>query len=290
MIIDKLYESVKDKGLVCVGLDTSYDYVPGWIMNSSSNLEDAILEYNYRIIDATYDAAACFKVQIAYYEAMGTAGISAYKKTLDYLKSKNCIVIADIKRGDIAKTAEMYAKAHFTGDFECDFITLNPYMGKDSIEPYMGYVKNKEKGLFVLAKTSNKGSKDFQYLKTDDGDKVYKKVIDMLKNLGMDCMGKYGYSSVGAVVGCTELEEAENIINELQNVFLLIPGYGAQGGGALNVAPLIRNNNGGIVNSSRAVLLNYRKYEDGEKRFDYYAREEVLRMRDEFNNMKFIRP
>src|SRR5660397_146476 len=129
MIVDRLYERVEEKGHVCLGLDTDYSYLPKWFAESFKNKGEAIYNFNKEIIDKTYDSVACFKVQIAYYEALGLEGMNAYKKTLDYIKEKDTIVISDIKRGDIFKTAEMYAKAHFEGDFESDYITLNSYMG-----------------------------------------------------------------------------------------------------------------------------------------------------------------
>src|SRR3712207_522664 len=146
MIIDKLFKVVEEKGHVCLGLDTDVTYLPTGYLKKFASISDAIFNFNKEIIDSTFDVVACYKVQIAYYEAYGIEGLKAYSKTLKYIREKNVISIADIKRGDIAKTAEMYAKAHFTGAFESDFITLNPYMGLDSIEPYLEYVKNKEKG------------------------------------------------------------------------------------------------------------------------------------------------
>ncbi|KYH29256.1 orotidine 5'-phosphate decarboxylase [Clostridium colicanis DSM 13634] len=131
MIIDRLYEEVENKGNVCIGLDTNLSYIPAVFLNKYTNIEDGIFEFNKKIIDATMDHAACFKVQIAYYEALGIKGLMAYKRTLEYIRSSGCIAISDTKRGDISDTAKMYAKAHFEGDFETDFITVNPYMGMD---------------------------------------------------------------------------------------------------------------------------------------------------------------
>lgn len=148
MIVDRLFEAVEKKGHVCVGLDTELSYIPEFLEKKYTNISDRIFAFNKEIIDATKDYASCFKVQIAYYEAYGIDGMIAYKKTLEYLRNKKEIIIADIKRGDISKTAEMYAKAHFEGDFESDFITVSPYMGMDSIEPFLDYIKTKEKGIF----------------------------------------------------------------------------------------------------------------------------------------------
>ena len=144
-IMDKLFKRVEERGVVCVGLDTALDYVPSFLKEGKS-AEDAIFEFNKAIIDSTNDVAACFKVQIAYYEALGIDGMMAYKRTLEYLREKDAITISDIKRGDIAATATQYAKAHFEGDFETDFITLSPYMGMDSIEPYLPYLETGKKG------------------------------------------------------------------------------------------------------------------------------------------------
>jgi orotidine-5'-phosphate decarboxylase len=281
MIIDKLYESVKKRGVVCVGLDTDFDYIPKDFAAGFESIEDAIFQFNKRIIDSTLDAAGCFKVQIAYYEAYGLKGLSAYAKTLKYLREKDAVIIADIKRGDIAKTAEMYAKAHFEGDFESDFITVNPYMGMDSIEPFLPYLKDKEKGIFALVRTSNRGAEDIQYINSIEGRKIYNIVGNKINAIGRDFIGNSGYSSLGAVVGCTHRSEAQEMRRDLDSTFFLIPGYGAQGGKAEDVALYLNKGNGGTVNSSRAILLAYKGKENGEKLFDVYAREEAIRMRDE---------
>lgn len=279
-IMDKLYQRVEEKGVVCVGLDTSLDYIPDFIKEGKSN-EDAIVEFNKAIIDATYDVAACFKVQIAYYEALGLAGLKAYKRTLDYLKEKDAIIIADIKRGDIAATAKQYAKAHFEGDFEVDFITLSPYMGMDSIEPYLPYLESGEKGIFSLVRTSNKGAEDIEYLDTTSGEKVYKVVGDKLMEMGKDLVSKCGYHPLGGVIGCTHVEEGIELRKRFNSMFFLIPGYGAQGGKASDVAMYLNNGNGGVVNSSRGILLAARRANKDEKDFAKCAREEAIRMRDE---------
>ncbi|KAJ51330.1 orotidine-5'-phosphate decarboxylase [Clostridium tetanomorphum] len=280
MIIDSLYESVKNKGHVCVGLDTSIDYIPEGFKNKFVSEEDSLVNFNKEIVDATVDIAACYKVQIAYYEALGLAGLRAYKRTLDYIKEKSGIIISDIKRGDIAKTAEMYAKAHFEGDLETDFITLSPYMGLDSVEPYLPYLKSNDKGLFVLIRTSNQGAKDIEFIDTKDNKKVYEVVGEKIHDLGKDFIGNCGYSSIGGVVGCTHVNEAIELRNKLNTMFFLIPGYGAQGGKAEDVALYLKNGNGGVVNSSRGILLAYKKAED-EINFAEHARKEAIRMRQD---------
>jgi orotidine-5'-phosphate decarboxylase len=193
-------------------------------------------------------------VQIAYYEELGLAGMGTYSKTLKYLRDKGALIIADIKRGDIADTAKRYAKAHFEGDFEADFVTLSPYMGMDSIEPWIEWAENKGKGAFVLMRTSNKGMRDFEYLELKDNSRLYDVVGDKLAVLAASHLGKHGYGAFGAVVGCTEREEAAAIRTRRNNLFFLIPGYGAQGGAAGDAALLLREGNGGVVNASRSIL------------------------------------
>lgn len=280
MIIDKLYSQVAEKGNVCVGLDTALEYIPESVLDSHQNAEDAIFEFNRNIIDSTCDIAACYKVQIAYYEALGIEGIRAYSKTLQYIKSKNSIAIADIKRGDIAKTAEMYAKAHFQGDFESDFITLNPYMGFDTIEPYLPYVTNENKGLFILIRTSNRGAKDIQYVDTVENKKLYDIVGEKINELGKRYLGNCGYSALGGVIGCTHQEEGAQLRSNLNTTFFLIPGYGAQGGTAGDISIYLKDGNGGVVNSSRGILLAYKTRGNGEKNYGECAREECIKIRN----------
>ena len=278
LIIDKLYERVEERGVVCLGLDTDASYIPQHILSGKS-LDEAIFQFNKQIIDATLDVVACYKVQIAYYEALGLAGLIAYKNTLQYLREKDAIIIADIKRGDIAATASQYAKAHFTGDFEADFITLSPYMGMDSIEPYMPYMESGKKGVFVLVRTSNKGAEDFENLDIEGGKKLYNEVADKITEAGQTVKGRYGYTAIGGVIGCTHVEEGKEIRNRYSNMFFLIPGYGAQGGTAKDVALYLKNGNGGVVNSSRGILLAYKK-ENKELEYAECARNEAINMRD----------
>jgi len=284
MIIDKLFEEVKNNVPVCLGLDTSLDYVPEKMRKSFENEIDSIFEFNKQIIDETLDVVGCYKVQIAYYEAYGLKGLEVYSKTLKYIKEKNKIAIADIKRGDIADTAKMYAKAHFSGDFEADFVTLAPYMGLDSLEPYMPYVENNEKGIIVLCKTSNKGSADLQKLTLDNGEKIYQLMGKALNDLSLKTKGECGFGSVLAVVGCTNSEEINDIRKIMPDTFLLVPGYGAQGGTAKDVAGLFKNGNGAVVNSSRGIILAYRKVENGEDNIGKCAREASIIMRDDILN------
>ena len=280
--MDKLYEAVAARGPVCVGLDTDFSYLPEGFARAELTAGENIVRFNKAVVDATRDVAGCFKVQIAYYESLGLDGIRAYKETLDYVKAAGMPVIADIKRGDIAKTAEMYAKAHFEGDFEADFITLAPYLGLDSIRPYLPYVTGAGKGLFVLVRTSNPGAKDFEYEKLADGRHVYDMVGDKLNAMGKECLGESGYSSLGLVIGGTHIEEAAEIRARYQDSFFLIPGYGAQGGKAADIARYLNKGNGGVVNSSRGILLAWKK----QPGVDYAeaAYNECVRMREDIQS------
>lgn len=275
--MDRLYEAVAAKGPVCVGLDTDFSYLPEGYADSTKTAGENLVRFNREIIDATREVAGCYKVQIAYYEALGMDGMMAYRDTLAYLRENKLLTIADIKRGDIAKTAEMYAKAHFEGDFEADFITLAPYMGLDSLSPYLPYMEKSGKGAFVLCRTSNGGAKDFEYEKLSDGRHVYDLVGDKVTELGKAYMGEHGYSSIGLVIGGTHIEEAKEIRAKYQNSFFLIPGYGAQGGKAEDIAQYLQRGNGGAVNSSRGILLAYKKQEG--VRFDEAAYRECVDMK-----------
>ena len=277
--MDKLYEGVAALGPVCVGLDTDFSYLPEGFAKAGETAGESILRFNQALIDATRAVAGCYKVQIAYYEALGLDGLRCYARTLAAVRAAGIPVIADIKRGDIAKTAEMYARAHFAGDFEADLITLAPYMGLDSLSPYLPYAEKQGKGMFVLCRTSNPGAKDFEYEALADGRHVYDLVGDKVTALGADYMGQHGYSSIGLVIGGTHAEEASEIRARYKNSFFLIPGYGAQGGKASDIALYLNDRNGGVVNSSRGILLAWKK-QPGTA-FDEAAYNECVRMKED---------
>jgi orotidine-5'-phosphate decarboxylase len=294
--MDKLYEAVAERGHVCVGLDTAAEYIPE--KERRFTAAESVLAYNKAIIDATVDIAACYKVQIAYYEEMGIAGLQSYAATLKYLRERGALVIADIKRGDIADTASRYAHAHFEGDFEADFVTLTPYLGMDSIDPWLEWADKKGKGAFVLMRTSNKGRHDFQCLELKEAPRghstadrqLYEAVGDKLSELASARLGKHGYGAFGAVVGADpkspeERTEAAAIRNGRPNLFFLIPGYGAQGGAASDAALLLREGNGGVVNASRSILRAWQNAAENREKADnvfaaHAARQAALEMRD----------
>lgn len=260
-ILQKLAD---ENGPLCVGLDTDPSYLPEKLLKNFSSQAEAVLTYNKEIIHriASERSACCCKVQIAYYEAMGIAGIKAYAETLRAVKEAGLICISDIKRGDIANTAEAYARAHFTGDFETDIITVNPYMGFDTLEPFSQYCgPAKGKGMFVLLRTSNPGMIDIEQQELKAGGRVLDKVGAELLRLSHHFSLQYEgekCSPVGAVVGCTEESDARALRDAYPDVFFLIPGYGAQGGEA-RIAATLLDKAGGTVNSSRGILCAWKK-------------------------------
>ncbi|MDO4567437.1 MAG: orotidine-5'-phosphate decarboxylase [Clostridia bacterium] len=278
MIMDKLYRNALDKSPVCVGLDTRYGYLPQYLKDGDMSLEDKLLEFNTRIIDATADIAGCFKVQIACYEALGLAGLRAFARTVAYARGKGAVVISDVKRGDISSTAAEYAQGHFTGDFETDIMTVNAYMGEDAVSPYYPYLE-RGKGLFVLVKTSNASSVDFQDKRTEAG-ALYEEVASAVSRWGAPYIGESGYSAIGAVVGCTYPEQFDVIRKLMPNTFFLIPGYGAQGGTGKDIAQFFRHGICGVVNSSRGIITAHKGKAEGAD-FAEHARAAVVRMKED---------
>ena len=263
--MERLRELSKKNGPLCVGLDTDPSYIPESVLRQFGGKAEAVFAYNREIINriAADKSACCCKVQIAYYEAMGIAGMSAYAKTLSAVRAAGLSVISDIKRGDIANTAEAYARAHFSGDFETDIATVNPYMGFDTLSPFAEFCK-KGKGIFVLLRTSNPGAADIERKELKDGGAVFGIVGSELKRLAKDCAQGCDAACcppVGAVVGCTEESDARFLRDEYSELFFLIPGYGAQGGKA-RVAATLLSKAGGVVNSSRALLCAWKNDAD----------------------------
>lgn len=248
--IDKLIEKIKEKNnQTVIGLDPRYDMIPNCIKDKyDKNLggaAKAVLEFNKALIDATFDIIPAVKPQIAFYEALGIEGIKAFWETCRYAKEKEMIVIADIKRGDIGSTSEAYSNA-FLGKtkigeiqeniFDVDFVTINAYMGTDCVKPFIEDAKKYGKGIFVLVKTSNPASGELQDLKLENGKEVYMQMAELVQKWGEDLIGKYGYSSVAAVVGATYPEQLKKIREACPSTYFLIPGYGAQGGKAGDIA------------------------------------------------------
>lgn len=259
-----LKELSEKNGPLCVGLDTDSSYIPENILKNYNSPAQAVLAYNKAIIERVVNdkSASCFKIQIAYYEAMGIEGLKVYAETLKMVRNSGLIAISDIKRGDIGATSDAYAKAHFSGDFETDIITINPYMGFDTLIPFTKYA-DKEKTAFVLLCTSNPGMTDIEHQELKSGGLLLEHVGDEIEKIGNDFSSLYPNQTCGifgAVVGATQEKDARYLRDKYKNTFFLIPGYGAQGGAA-RIAATLLDNAGGVVNSSRGILCAWKKDE-----------------------------
>lgn len=304
MGFDRLCAAILEKNNPTVaGLDPKLDFIPAFIKEASflkygNTLEgaaDALLTFNKGLIDALYDIVPAVKPQCAYYEMYGWQGVKALYETVQYAKEKGLFVITDGKRNDIGTTMEAYAAAHLGTvtvngadimPFDGDALTVNGYLGTDGIAPLLQICKDKDKGIFVLVKTSNKSSGELQDKLIGDAT-VYRTMGDMCENWGADSHGKYGYSAVGAVVGATYPEQLAELRKALPHTFFLVPGYGAQGGGAKDVAPAFDANGlGAIINSSRGIMCAYKKGGFSEEQYAEAARAEALRMRDELLSVR----
>ena len=305
-MINKLVSKIKKMGApVVVGLDPMLNYVPEFVQKKAfeeygETLEgaaEAIWQFNKAIVDQIYDIVPAVKPQIAMYEQFGVPGVAAYKKTVDYCKSKDLVVIGDVKRGDIGSTSAAYAVGHLgkvtvgskkIAAFDEDFATVNPYLGTDGIKPFVDVCKEEKKGIFVLVKTSNPSSGEFQD-KLIDGKPLYELVGEHVAKWGEDCVGSCGYSEVGAVVGATYPEMGKVLRNIMPKSYILVPGYGAQGGTADSLRPYFNEDGlGAIVNSSRGIICAYKqeKYASfGEKNYADASRQAVIDMIEDINRI-----
>ena len=275
-MINKLISNIrKTNAPIVVGLDPMLNYIPEHIQKKAfaefgETLEgaaEAIWQYNKGIVDATYDLIPAVKPQIAMYEQFGIPGLIAYKKTVDYCKSKDLVVIGDIKRGDIGSTSAAYAVGHLGqvqvgsrkyAGFDEDFATVNPYLGSDGVKPFMDICKEEKKGIFVLVKTSNPSSGEFQD-RVIDGRPLYELVGEKVAQWGDELMGDE-YSYVGAVVGATYPEMGKVLRKLMPKTFILVPGYGAQGGKGSDLVHFFNEDGlGAIVNSSRGIIAAYKQ-------------------------------
>lgn len=303
-MINKLITKIqKTEAPIVVGLDPMMKFIPEHITKAAfeqygETLEgaaEAIWQYNKAIVDNIYDLIPAVKPQIAMYEQFGIPGLVAYKKTIDYCKEKDLVVIGDIKRGDIGSTSEAYAVGHlgkvkvgnnsFYG-FDEDFATLAPYMGSDTINPFVKVCKEEKKGLFILVKTSNPSSGEFQD-RLIDGRPLYEWVAEKVVEWGADCMGD-SYSYVGAVVGATYPEMGKVLRDIMPKSFILVPGYGAQGGKGADLVHFFNKDGlGAIVNSSRGIIAAHQqeKYAAiGAANFADASRQAVIDMREDIKS------
>jgi len=298
VLIDKINEKQNPS---VVGLDPRFNKIPKFIVDEmigkfGKNFQAigmSFFEFNKGIINAVKDIVPAVKPQMAFYEQYGLYGVKAFEDTVRYAKSKGLIVIEDAKRNDIGSTAQAYSDGHigmvdsFDGkekSFDVDCITVNPYLGSDGIKPFIESIKNYDKGIFVLVKTSNPSSGEFQDVVTENGVRNY---IIVARNVNKWCdetIGSSGYGSVGAVVGATYPKQAEELRKIMPKSIFLVPGYGAQGGSAKDILPCFNKDGlGAIVNSSRGIIFAYEKNGRPED-FENASQEAALKMKDDINN------
>ncbi|MGN1456859.1 MAG: orotidine-5'-phosphate decarboxylase [Acutalibacteraceae bacterium] len=300
MSFDRLIKGIlKMQNPTVAGLDPKLDFIPDYIKEEAyekygktlDGAAEALFEFNKGLIDALCDIVPAVKPQAAYYEMYGWQGVRTLQRTIDYAKQKGMFVITDGKRNDIGTTMEAYANAHLGSTdiegenveaFGADALTVNGYLGSDGVNPVIKVSSQNDKGMFILVKTSNPSSGELQDRKLDDDTTIYRTMGTMCEKWGEQLMGEYGYSGVGAVVGATYPEQLGELRKALPHTFFLVPGYGAQGGGAKDVAPAFDENGlGAIINSSRGIMCAWKKEGCDPKDFAQAARREAIRMRDE---------
>ncbi len=303
MGMKRLVDAVKAmQNPTVAGLDPRLDYLPEFLKEKAyaehgKTLEGAaaaVLAYNKALIDALYDIVPAIKPQAAYYELYGWAGVKTLAETITYAKEKGMYVITDGKRNDIGTTMEAYAAAHLGlvdvdgesyAPFDGDALTVNGYLGADGIKPLLPICKERDRGIFVLCKTSNPSSGELQD-RLLDGEALYARMGDLCEAWGADTIDESGYSAVGAVVGATYPAQLAELRARLPHTYFLVPGYGAQGGGAADVAPAFdKDGMGAIVNSSRGILCAWKKENCDPADFAGAARREALRMKDDLTSV-----
>lgn len=303
MSFEPLIEKIRAKNNPTVmGLDPVLDYIPQYIRDKAvaeygdtfKAAGEAIFEFNKGLIDAAAELVPAVKPQSAFYEMYGIEGLIALERTIEYAKAAGLYVILDVKRNDIGSTAEAYAKA-FIGQTQLfnssakatpvDCVTVNPYLGIDGVKPFIDIAAENDKSMFILVKTSNKSSGDFQDLEIGDST-LYRKVAAKVEEWGAPYISESGYSPCGAVVGATYPKQLTELRAAMPHTFFLIPGYGAQGGAANDIVGAFdKNKSGAIVNSSRALMCAYKKAGDDGTNFKACTRDAVIAMRDDINSV-----
>lgn len=310
---DKLIDSIESKNShVVVGLDPRIHDIPRHILEdnqkklglNAKGAASALLDFGKKIIDAVHPHAPAVKIQIAYYEYLGYWGIWAFQETAKYARQRELLVIGDVKRADISSTAQAYAEAYFQNgktvagsllqspedaSYFLDAVTLNPYFGSDSLEPFITLAHKEGKGLFILVKTSNPSSEELQDLQTANG-LIYEIMAKRVHRWGEKSRGLRGYSTVGAVAGATFPKAAERLRELMPNAYFLVPGYGAQGAKADSLSPFFNHDGfGAIVNSSRGIIFAYKQdpycHIYGEEDFPQAASAATIKMKEEINSV-----
>lgn len=281
--IDRLIHAIREKNNpTALGLDTRIEYLPETLAAKHAYQADAIYHFNAALLEGLAEIVPCVKIQAAYYELMGPDGVICMQKTAAEAKRLGYVVILDAKRGDIGATAAAYSAAYLgeNAPFAADFLTVNPYLGSDGVEPFVADCAKTGRGIFVLVKTSNPSSGEFQDVTTADGRAIYQIVGDKVAAWGAGQIGEEGYSSVGAVVGATYPAQGREQRGRMPGTFFLVPGYGAQGASAADLAGCFDERGGGaVVNASRSLICAYKK--NGNPDFVAGAIEEAVRMRGE---------
>lgn len=301
--IDNCIQKVIEKrSHLIIGLDPHFDRLPKYLTKDCDSLDEignSLFEFNRNIIDAIYDLVPAVKPQIAFYERFGMEGLKAYQNTIKYAKKKGLLVIGDVKRNDIGSTAKAYSDAHIGSvevlgkkysEFNVDAITINPYFGSDGVSPFLDDAREYGKGLFVLVKTTNKSSSEFQDVticNSNDNLKLFELVASYVNLWGQSIIGKSGYSSVGAVVGATFPQEIKSIRKLLPKSYFLVPGIGEQGGKIEDLINCFNDDGlGALLSVSRSVIFAYLNKKDfNETNFADYARLEVIRLNNEINDL-----
>lgn len=271
MLIDKLVEQIKRKKNPCiVGLDPEWDKLPDCYRREWVSRAEAILQWAKDVIDVVADIVPAVKPQMAFYEVYGAAGVEVFEQVVKYAHSKDLIVVDDSKRNDIGNTARAYAFAHLSkeGPINADFLTVSPFLGTDSLQPFLDVAAQEDKGLFILVKTSNPSSVEISEAMNIAGEKISEWLADYIYSHGADSVnkeyvGESGYSSIGAVVGATFPEEAAHLRKRMKNNFFLVPGFGAQGGSVEDIVSCFNGDGlGALVSSSRGIIYKHLELKD----------------------------
>lgn len=261
MVIDRIIEQTKRKKNPCiVGIDPEWSKIPDCYKTKGAPEAEIILKWAMDIVDCVADLVVAVKPQMAFYEVYGADGVKTFEKLVAYAHSKDLIVIDDSKRNDIGNTAKAYAYAHLSkeGPINADFLTVSPFLGTDSIQPFLDVAKVNEKGLFILVKTSNPSSAEISEAMNGNGEKLRDWVAGYVHMVGKDFVGESGYSSIGAVVGATFPTEAEELRKIMKHNYFLVPGFGAQGGSVKDIVACFNDDGlGALVSSSRGILYKY---------------------------------
>lgn len=287
MVIDRLVEEFKRKKNPCIaGIDPEWSKLPDCYKSDGINGADAVLNWAADVIDAVADVVPAVKPQMAFFEVFGAEGMRVHRQIVSHAHSKGLLVVDDSKRNDIGNTARAYAYAHLAneGPINADFLTVSPFLGTDSMQPFVDIAAKEGKGIFVLVKTSNPGSAELSEAVNARGETVSEWLARWVSSVGEACTGRYGYSSIGAVVGATYPEQARHLRTIMKNSFFLVPGYGTQGGGAADAAACFNEDGlGAVVSSSRGIIyrhLEAKEYDGSRRMYLDLVRQSAIEMRD----------